>query len=246
VQRIDERGVGTFHVISMTSTHPVEYTWPYALPGDSVVVTTTRVTRGPTQVHLMSADATTGQAQAILGDSSATYVIGGVNLGGNASVNWRVLANGAIVWFSERDGFGHLYRFNADGTMRNQVTSGPWTVSQLLGVDAKLGRVYVTAKGREKGRHPDYNHVYSVALDGTGMTLLSPEPAEHLVTEVPSGRYFIDTCSTVSTPPVTVLRNVTGGAPVELDRADISDLLATGWRPGEVFMAKARDGVADV
>lgn len=293
VQRIDERGVGQFHVISMTSTRPVEYTWPYALPGDSIVVTTewyvadvasrkavrmhatpqpqmsiysfggsgtgelqwntasdrvyfTHVTRGPKAVHLMSADATTGEARTLLGDSSATYVIGGLNLGGASSVNWRVLANGEVVWFSERDGFGHLYRFNADGTVRNQVTSGPWTVSQLLGVDEKLGRVYFTAKGREKGRHPDYNHFYSVALDGSGTTLLSPEAAEHVVTEVPSGKYFIDTYSTVSTPPVTVIRSAAGGAPVELERADITDLLATGWRPGEVFMAKARDGVTDV
>ena len=293
VARYDERKVEKFHLISMTSTRPVEYSYPYGLPGDSAVTMSewyvadvaartitrvkadpqpqmalfsfsatgtgelqwspssdriffTQVTRGPKKVHLMSADPATGDAKVVLGDSSATYVIGSVDLFASPGANWRVLANGDIVWFAERDGFAHFYRHGADGKVKNQITSGPWTVSGLLAIDEKLGRIYFTAKGREAGRHPDYNQLYSVGVDGSGLTLLSPEDANHEVVVAPSGKYFVDTYSTVAKPPVVVLRNSVTAAAVELERADIKDLLATGWRPGEVFMAKARDGITDV
>lgn len=293
VARYDERKVEKFHLISMTSARPVEYSYPYGLPGDSTVTTTewyvadvgarsvtkvkadpepqmsiysfsatgagelqwsasgdrvffTHVNRGPKKVHLMSADAATGDARVVLGDSAASYVVGVIDLFGAAGPNWKVLANGDIVWFSERDGFGHYYRFGPDGKLKNQITAGPWTVSKLLWVDEKLGRIFFTAKGHEAGRHPDYNFLYSAGLDGAGLALLSPEDGNHEVMPVPSGRYFIDTYSTVSRPPVVMLRNVGSTPPVELERADIKDLLATGWKPGEIFMAKARDGVTEV
>lgn len=292
VARFDERKVGKFYLISMTPTRPVEYSYPYPLPGDSAVTTTewyvadvaaksavkvkagpapsasiynfgapagdlqwsvagdriyfTHVTRGPKSVHLMSADPVTGETRILAADSSATYVIGGIDLFAGPGANWKVLTNGDLIWFSERDGFAHFYRVGADGKVKNQITSGPWTVSRLLWVDEKLGRLYFTAKGREAGRHPDYNFLYSAGLDGAGLTLLSAEDANHEVAAAPSGRYFIDTYSTISKPPVVALRNAAGTPPVELERADIKDLLATGWRPGEVFMAKARDGVTDI
>ena len=237
VARYDERKVEKFHLISMTSTRPVEYSYPYALPGDTAVVTTewyvadvgarsvakikadpepymsiysfsatgagelqwapagdrvffTHVNRGPKKVRLMSADPSTGDAKIVLGDSAATYVLGVIDLFGAPGPNWKVLGNGDIIWFSERDGFGHYYRFGADGKVKNQITSGPWTVSKLLGVDEKLGRIYFTGKGREAGRHPDYNFLYSAGLDGSGLALLSPEDANHEVIPVPAGKYF--------------------------------------------------------
>jgi dipeptidyl-peptidase 4 len=296
VERFDERGMGTFDVTSMTPVRPETWRYPYALPGDSVVGTSTwyvadvparsvvpvraapeptmslfafgpgvtarlqwgagsdrvwltRVTRGPKKVTLLSADAATGETRTVLADSAATYVAGSIDLlgaGQSGVPNWRVLRSGEVLWFAERDGFGHLYRHGPDGALRAQLTRGPWVVVALLGVDEAAGRVYFTAKGREAGRHPDYVHLYSVGLDGAGLTLLSPEDANHVVRPVPTGRYFVDAWSTVAAPPVIVLRGADGRVVTELERADIADLLATGWKPGEVFMAKARDGVTDI
>ncbi len=297
VMRYDERGVQPFQVQSATSVRPVSYSYPYALPGDSVVgmsewyvaqvadrsvvrlqadpeptmslysfgsgvtarlqwsagsdrVYFTRSSRGPKRIELRSADAATGATRLLLADSAATYVIGSIDflsasLSGGGG-NWRVLRNGEVIWFAERDGFAHLYRHGADGAVRNQITRGPWVVVSLLGVDETAGRIWFTAKGREPGRHPDYLHLYSVGLDGSGLTLLTPEPANHQVRPVPSGRYFVDAWSTVSQPPVIVLRGPDGRVVAELERADITDLLATGWKPGEEFTAKARDGVTDI
>jgi dipeptidyl aminopeptidase/acylaminoacyl peptidase len=291
VVRLDERKVEKIDLISMTSTRPVHYSFPYALPGDSIVemqewyladlekrearradappqpamsfytfgsnglqwspasdrVFFTQVDRGPKHVRLFVADPSTGSTRQVLADSSAAYVIGTVDLALTGSpTNWRILKNGDLIWLSERDGFAHLYRYGPDGTLKNQVTSGAWVVSGVAGVDETLGRVYLTGKGREPDRHPDYLALYSVNLDGSGLTLLSPEKSHHLITPVPSGRWFLDTYSTISEPPVSVIRGADGHVVAALEKADITDLLAIGWKPGQVFMARARDGVTPI
>ncbi|HVZ77250.1 MAG TPA: prolyl oligopeptidase family serine peptidase [Gemmatimonadaceae bacterium] len=285
--RYDERGVPMFPLYSSTSSRPVLYQYPYALPGDSIIPLNelyvidiaarashkvddppqsaqsyytlggagvewspvgdrlyfTHVDRGPKHVRLMVADASGGSVRQVLADSAKTYVVGALDFFGPGTPNWRVLKNGDVLWFSERNGWGTLYRFGADGTLRNVVSRGPGVFAFLMGVDETLGKVYFTARGHEPGRNPDYTFLYSANLDGTGMTLLSPEDANHTIVPVKDGRYFVDTYSRVNVAPVTVLRGADGRVIKELERADISSLLALGWHPGEPFTALARDGV---
>jgi dipeptidyl aminopeptidase/acylaminoacyl peptidase len=205
----------------------------------------THVNRGPKKVELHVADMAGSVPRRLLADSAPSYVIGALDLTAGAR-NWRPLRNGDLLWFAERDGWGHLYHLGPDGAVKHQVTSGDWVVTALLGVDEALGRVYFTARGREPGRHPEYDHLYASALDGSGLTLLTPEDAHHKVTMVPAGGFFVDAYSRVDQPAVTVLRNAAGRLVRELERADIAPLRATGWRPGEAFRAKARDGVTEV
>jgi len=205
----------------------------------------THVDRGPKHVQLLVANAGEAAARRIIADSSKTYVIGSVDLFMGAT-NWKPLRNGDVLWFSERDGWGHLYRVGSDGAIKHQLTSGDWVVTAVVGVDEALGRIYFTARGRETGRHPEYDFLYSVALDGSGLTLLTPEDAAHTIVAVPGNRYFVDTYSRIDTPPVTVLRGADGRVVRELERADVTALRATGWRPGEIFRAKARDGITEI
>ena len=205
----------------------------------------THVDRGPKHVQLLVVDAGGTAPRRIIADSSKTYVIGSVDLFMGAT-NWKPLRNGDVLWFSERDGWGHLYHVASDGAIKHQVTSGDWVVTSVVGADEALGRVYFTARGREAGRHAEYDFLYSAALDGSALTLLTPEDGTHAITTVPGSRYFVDTYSRVDAPPVTVLRGADGRVIRDLERADVSALRATGWRPGEVFRAKARDGVTDI
>jgi dipeptidyl aminopeptidase/acylaminoacyl peptidase len=205
-------------------------------------ITFTHVDRGPKRVRWVEADAATGRARVVFVDSSATAVSSSVDMA-SASPNWSVLGSGDLILFSERDGFGHLYRVRPDGTLRHQITEGPWMVMSLLAVDEAAGRIYFTAAGREAGRHPDYRHLYAANLDGTGLVLLSPENADHAITPVPRGGFFIDSYSRIDQPPVTVLRATDGRVVRELERADVAELQEIGWRPGETFTAKARDGI---
>jgi dipeptidyl aminopeptidase/acylaminoacyl peptidase len=83
-------------------------------------------------------------------------------------------------------------------------------------------------------------------MDGKGLTLLTPENADHDVALSPSGQYFTDTYSTPDVPQTTVVRDLDGKLRVTVEKADISRLLATGWKPPMPFTVKARDGKTDL
>jgi dipeptidyl-peptidase 4 len=165
-----------------------------------------------------------------------------------AAVNIRVIDDGKhVIWYASRDGWGHLYLYDAETSARlRQLTSGPYNVAEIAHVDEDDRWLYFTAVGRERGRDPYYPHLYRVSLDGSELELLTPEEAAHTVQFAPSGRFFVDTHSRLDLPPVSLLRNSNGALICELERADVEDLLGTGWRPPERFSAKARDGVTDV
>ena len=159
----------------------------------------------------------------------------------------RVLPGGQeVLWYSQRDGWGHLYLYDAlTGEMRNQVTRGEWGVQQILRVDESARVVYFVASGLVAG-DPYRRQVCRVGLDGTGFARLGDDDLDHVVTVPENDEYYIDSVSTVDTPPVISVRGWDGAVLVELERADISGLLATGWTPPERFTVKAADGVTDL
>jgi dipeptidyl aminopeptidase/acylaminoacyl peptidase len=189
------------------------------------------------------ADAATGKVRDVLEETAGTYFEGG-----NDRPNWRFLpASNEVIWFSERDNWGQLYLYDlATGKLKNQITTGEGDVVETLFVDEKNRWVYFLGAGKEKDRHPYFEHLYRVGFDGKGLTLLTPEDATHNVSLSPSGRYFVDSYSRPDVPPVTVLRDTTGKLIQTLEKADISRLVATGWKPVTPFTVKARDGSTDL
>lgn len=99
--------------------------------------------------------------------------------------------------------------------------------------------------GREPG-DPYFQYLYSIGLDGKNLKLLSPDSANHSIKLSPDGSYFVDTYSTPSSPPVTILRNNKGKKLADIEKADISKLLAEGWQAPVSFTVKARDGKTDL
>jgi dipeptidyl aminopeptidase/acylaminoacyl peptidase len=206
----------------------------------------TRVERDRRKVTLLAADAETGSARAILEEEGPTLVE--LNLAIRGIPNWRVInGDGEVVWFSERDGWGHLYLFDAQsGALKNQITSGPWVVVNLLDVDERNRWVYFTAVGREHDRDIYFRHLYRARLDGSSLQLLTPETADHDIRVSPSGQYFVDSYSRRDTVPVTVLRGRDGRVLQTIEEGDVSRLLEVGWRWPKHFVVKARDGVTDL
>jgi len=167
---------------------------------------------------------------------------------GQGSTSWRYLpATNEIIWFSERDGWGHLYLYDLKtGTVKDQITKGDWAVWNIEDVDEANRVIYFNAGGREAGNDPYFGHYYRVNFDGSGLTLLTPETAHHLVSLSPDHKYFIDNFSTPDTPTVSVLRDMTGKKIMDLEKADISRLTKTGWKPPTPITVKARDGKTDL
>jgi len=195
------------------------------------------------RLRLVTANAKTGEARTIIDEEYPTYVELSVVSGGLP--NWRVIREGReVVWFSERDGWGHLYRYDVKrGQMINRITAGDWVVVDIKHVDETGGWVYFTAVGREPDLDPYFRQFYRARLDGSAIERLTPEDMDHNIDMAPSGRYFVDTFSKRDTIPTTVLRRADRTLVRQLEEGDVSALQAKGWRWPEPFAVKARDGV---
>jgi len=195
------------------------------------------------QEWLRVADAASGAVRDVLTETTSTYFESG-----DGAVNWRFLPrSNEALWFSQRDGWGHLYLYDlTTGKLKNQITRGVGNVSQVLHVDEKARTIYFLGVGKEQRRDPYFTALYRVNFDGTGERLLTPEDANHDVTLALDGRAFVDVASTPETPQTTVVRDGDGNTLMPVAQQDIARLRATGWQPPARITVKARDGQTDL
>ncbi|HEY8174875.1 MAG TPA: DPP IV N-terminal domain-containing protein, partial [Gemmatimonadaceae bacterium] len=210
---------------------------------DASAVAFVSSSRDHKQAWMRVADASTGAVRTLFEERSATQV-------GDASAteNWRVLpASNELVWWSQRDNWIHLYLYDVTtGQLKQRITNGEGNVDDILRIDDKTRTIYFVGNGKEPGRDPYFRHFYKIRIDGRGQTLLTPENADHSISLSPQGNYFVDTYSTPTNPPVSVLRDLNGRVLLTLEKADASRLLATGWKPPTPIIVKARDGKTDL
>ena len=158
-----------------------------------------RENRDQTQLDLLRVDPRTGKSSVALSEHAAkdSWI--------NLSNNYRFLDDGSLIWWSERDGFGHLYHiaFDEDGkpSETTKLTSGDFVVTDLVGVDQEEGRVFFTANaddeqemqvysvpmsGGERKRLTELGYSNGAGMDGKGKTLLigrsgqDPPPQSYL------------------------------------------------------------------
>lgn len=153
-----------------------------------------------------------------------------------------------IIWSSERDNYNHLYLYDrATGKPLNQITKGEWYVRGVQHVDEANEVIYFSANGMKKGEDPYLIHYYKINFDGSNLVELTPEEGMHQCWYSSDYKYLVDVYSKVDQAPIAVLRDAKNGKiRMQLDKADISALLANGWKAPEVFSAKGRDGKTDM
>jgi len=166
---------------------------------------------------------------------------------GRSAINWRYLpATNEIIWYSERDDWGHLYLYDAKtGKLKHQITKGNWLVADLIKVDEKKRKLYFTAAGLQK-ENPYFQSFCSVDFSGKNFKNLTPETGTHQITLSPDETSFIDQYSQPNVAPTTLVRQLDGGKMMDLENADLSRLEATGWKAPTPVKLKAGDGVTDV
>ncbi len=196
-----------------------------------------RRSRDQHRVDLLVANPATGEVRVVIEERLNTYV---------EHQSPRRMANGDLIWWSERDGWAHLYRYGPDGTLKARLTEGPWHVADITDVDDTRGLVFFGANAREAGEDPYYNHLYRVALDGSGLTLLNPGDFDHRSSMSESAGFFVDNFSRVNTTPAAALFSSTGQKVMDLEEADFSALEAAGYQFPEPYKVKAADGVTDI
>lgn len=146
-----------------------------------------RQNREQTRLDMLAVDPDTGKARVLFTEEAApkSWI--------NLSSDYRFLKDGSLIWWSERDGFGHLWHFK-QGKWR-QLTKGEWVVTGLAGVDEKAGRIYFTATKDDvlapnvyalNLAHPgkierlgEPGFVHSAAMDKSGQTLLITRSAQN-------------------------------------------------------------------
>ena len=187
------------------------------------------------------ADANTGVVRTVFDETVPTHYESRIGL----QVLW---GSNEILWNSERDDWSQLYLYDlTSGKLKHQITTGEGPVTQLAKVDEKARVIWFVANGREAGQNPYYRHYYRIDFDGKNYRSLTPEPGRHLAQLSPDGKYLVDTYSTTDQPNVVVLRDAgTGKVLLPLERADITKLLATGWKPPLELKVKAADGKTDL
>ncbi len=200
--------------------------------------------RGHKSATLRVADAKTGAVRDVFKETVATQYQSAPALD---SVNWRYMPeSNEFIWYSEKSDWGHLYLHDlSTGKLKRQITSGNWNVTRIAHVDPPSRTLWFSGVGREAG-DPYYVHYYKAGLDGGDVSLLTPEAASHTVSASDDGRYFVDSYSTTTQPPVTLLRDASGKQVAELARTSISRLKAAGWVAPVDITVKARDGKTDL
>ena len=166
---------------------------------------------------------------------------------GQGAINWRYLPKTKeIIWYSERDDWGHLYLYDvATGKLKNQITKGNWVVTRLVKVDEKNRLLYFMACGRQQ-ENPYFSELYKIGFDGKNLALLSPGAGTHNISFSPSENYFVDSYAKPDVPTVSVLRDLNGKQITELEKTDLSRLKAAGWKPPTPFSVKSYDGKDDI
>lgn len=151
-----------------------------------------------------------------------------------------------FIHWSERDGWAHLYLFDANGKLKNQITNGSYHVEEIVSIDDNKRVVYFVANGREPNEDPYFQHLYRVNFDGSGLRLLNPGEFEHDISMNDSKRFFVNNSSRVNSAPRSALYNTEGKKVMDLEATDLSSLFSAGYKFPELFKVKADDGVTDL
>lgn len=198
----------------------------------------TRTGRDLKKVDVCVVDVSTGAVKPLIEERFNTYI----------ETRRLTLVNDGkeFIQWSERDGYAHLYLYDENGKLKNQITSGTYHVENVLGVDEARRIIYFTGNGRENGEDPYYLHAYKVNFDGTGLKLLNPGEYEHAMAMNDDKTFFVDNYSRVNTVPKSSLYAADGRKVMDLDTADLSSLMSTGYKFPQTFKVKADDGITDI
>lgn len=169
-----------------------------------------RQNRAQTWMDLLRVDPATGATEVVVQEEHAGAAKG-VGYWINLSDNYKFLGDGSLLWWSERDGFGHFYRYSAqdDWDSYQQLTSGNWVVTSLVGVDEAAGRVFLTATSEESALE---QHVYSFSLDDPrgSLTRITEPGFTHSATMDSRGQALFITRSASNQPPQSYLASASG------------------------------------
>lgn len=198
-----------------------------------------RQSRDQRRLDLIEADLSAGTQRTLVTERSRTWI--------NLHELLHVLADGRLLWGSERSGFMHLYLLDSDGRDPQAITEGAWMVEELLAVDEARGLVYFS--GTKDGALE--RHVYRAPLAGSAIERLTREAGMHAARFDAQAERFVSLWSNATTPPQATLFDRDG-----TKLADLVDNMLVDGHPYFAFRdihaplafgtLKAADGSTDL
>lgn len=147
-----------------------------------------------------------------------------------------------FFWVSDRSGYYHIYRYNYDGKLINQVTKGDWDMIKVSGIDPKTKTIYYLSAEAS----PLEQMFYSIGFDGKRKAKLSAVNGYHDIDMSPSTAYYIDKYSNITTPTQVALNNNKGKTLQTLEEnKNVKEFISThAYSAPEMFHFKTEDGTA--
>ena len=166
---------------------------------DPNVLSIQRMNRLQNKLELLFADAQSGKTKVILAEECDTYI--------DINDNLRFLSNNkGFIWSSEQDGFNHLYHYDINGKLINQITKGNWDVIDFKGIDEKTKTLFYISTELS----PNERDLYSVLLDGKNKVKLSDKRGTTDADFSSNFQYYVSTWSDANTPYKVELRDNKG------------------------------------
>jgi dipeptidyl aminopeptidase/acylaminoacyl peptidase len=197
------------------------------------------ISRDRQSLKICVADINSGAVQVLIEDKTNTYFY-------ETKPVYLIKNETQMIHWSERDGWGHYYRYDINGNLLNRITKGSFHSDNINYIDEKTNTMYFTAHGFDNIIDPYYEHTYKISL--TGGTPRALNPGNFNTSSRPSDnhKYFVNNYSRVNTIPKSELRSSDGSLVMNLETADLSSLFEAGYQFPEPFKAKADDGITDI
>ena len=182
----------------------VELGDPYYIPrikwmNNANYLSVQTINRHQDNLKLHSVNAKDNSVSLLLEEKDAAYV--------DVTDNLTFLADDSFIWTSEKDGFNHIYLYNKNGKLINQITKGPWEVTKYYGYDQNKDRVYYQSV--ENG---SINRgVYSIGANGKNKRYLAASEGTNSADFSADFTYFINTYSSATTPNTYTLHKASSG-----------------------------------
>jgi len=195
---------------------------------DSRAVAFERLNRIQNRLDLGLADVRTGASKVLLTEEDSYWV--------NVNDDFQFLNKGKqFLWGSERDGYRHLFLYSMEDRHVSQITKGDWEVTQVAGVNEETHEVFFVSTEQS----PLERQLYRVRLDGKQKQRLSGGAGTHSISMSPTTEYYMDTASSLATPPRRTLHERDGSQIAVYKEATPPDVEIL---PTEIVKIKATDG----
>lgn len=209
--------------------------------GDNRYFTYEKSDRNRQRFRVIEVNTTNGKTRNIIDEKTNTFIF-------EQRIYTKYLPEThEIVWITDKDGWRHIYLVNELTGAEKLLTKGNWVVRDIDSVDVKKKQIWFKGSGMNADEDPYFVHNYRISFDGKKLFNLTPEKGNHAVIYSPDGTYYQDTYSQINIPAVITLKMTSTGKKImDLEHTETKDLMATGVKLPEVFVAKARDGKTDI